>query len=157
MLRIALVLCAPLLALAGCGGGEVTREEYGRELRDTMAELEAAYGRAGAAARGEPDASRSVGDVVAELRASQVALRDAASRLEAIEPPADVASEHRNLVRGVREMADAVDLLVEAQRVAAQDPERAEQLARRFASDQSFERVEAAAANLSEAGVDAGL
>lgn len=152
-----LVLAGALLVAAGCGGGELTTQEYERELRRTMDDLEDAYGRAGAALEPDANASRSVGDVIAQLRSAQVALRDAGSRLDAIEPPSEVSREHRELVAGVRDMADAVDLLIEAQEVAERDPERAQSLARRFATDDSFERVQAAAAELSEAGVDAGL
>jgi hypothetical protein len=60
-------------------------------------------------------------------------------------------------VAGVRDMADAVDLLIEAQEAAETDPALAKQRARAFASDDSFKRVQAAAAELSDAGVDAGL
>lgn len=158
VLAAVLALAAAAL-LAGCGDdGPVSEEEYGRELRETMGQLEEAYGTAGDALSTQGSGGmRSVGDIVAELRSAQVALRDAGNRLDGIEPPAGLADEHDDLVAGVRDMADAVDLLVEAQEVAGTDQRRAERLAREFASDDSFERVEAAAAALQQAGVDAGL
>lgn len=161
-LALLLALTATALLAAGCGGGDLSEEEYGEQLRSTMAELEAAYGTAGSAidpegSGGGGGGTRSVGDVVEELRSTQVALRDAGNRLASIEPPTELGDEHDDLVAGVRDMADAVDLLIEAQEVAATNQRRAEQLAREFASDDSFDRVEAAAAALEEAGIDAGL
>ena len=156
---LALMLLAAAL-LATCGGASdepLTKSEYERELRTTMDDLEAAYGQAGEAIGGTGGSTRTVGEVVADLRSSQVALRDAANRLDEIVPPTELADTHAELVAGVREMADNVDLLIEAQESAEQDPARARQLARDFVEDESFDRVQAAAAELSDAGVDAGL
>lgn len=162
MTRVARLLAPVLVALslAGCGGdGAVTKAEYERELRSTMDELEEAYGSAAGAVmeRNADNATKSVADVVSELRTAQIALRDAGNRLEEIEPPTEIEDTHEELVAGVRDMADAVDLLIEAQELADRDPAGARQLAREFASDDSFQRVEAAAGHIEEAGVDAGL
>lgn len=156
---LAVLVAVGVLAGACGGGGEVTKAEYERELRSTMDDLEDAYGSATGAvlARDAGDAPRSVGEVVAELRSSQVALRDAGNRLDAIEPPAELTGTHQDLVAGVRDMADAVDLLIEAQEQAEADPARAQRVAKEFAADDSFQRVQAAAVELAEAGVDAGL
>lgn len=158
-LPIALLAVALLAALvASCGSGEVTNEQYGRELRGAMDDLEAAYGDAGAAAT--PSANAKAPDVketVRRLEVAQIALRDAGNKLDAIEAPPKLEKDHARLVRGVRDMADAVSLLIEAQQVAESDPARARTLAREFATDESFGTVEAAAAKLQEAGVDAGL
>lgn len=152
---VAMLVAALLLATCG-GGGAVTKEEYERELQSTMDELEAAYGEAGSARPGGGE-SRSVEEEVTELRRAQVAIRDAGNRLDEIEPPEQLADAHTELVLGVRDMADAVDLLVQAQEQAVSDPNDAKRLMREFASDESFDRVQAAAARLSDAGVDAGL
>jgi hypothetical protein len=148
---------AMLLATCGGTGGPATKAEYERELRSTMDDLEAAYGQAGAALEDRGAATRSVSAIVDDLRSAQVALRDAGNRLDEVEPPVELRSTHDELVAGVRDMADSVDKLIEAQEVAARDPKRAQQLAREFVEDDSFQRVEAAAAALSDAGVDAGL
>lgn len=153
---LATVTMAALLATCG-GGGEVTKQEYETALQATMDDLESAYGDAGSAQAGGGGASRSVDEQVAELRTAQVAIRDAGNRLDEIEPPAELAETHDELVAGVREMADAVDLLVGAQEQAEADPAEAKRLMREFAGDESFDRVQAAAAELSDAGVDAGL
>lgn len=147
------------LLVASCGGtGEVTRSAYGTQLRSTMADLESAYGDAGAAvATGGARTTAAAKDPVQQLRTSQIALRDAGNRLDEIHPPKDLAADHRELVRGVRDMADAIDLLILAQQAADTDPKRASQLARRFATDPSFAKVQAAATKIEKAGVDAGL
>jgi hypothetical protein len=153
-----LLVCAWGLIAAGCGGAPVSREEYGRELRGAMTELETAWGETGGAvAPGQQTAAATTVETVGELRRSQLSLRDAGNRLAAITPPEELADDHEALIAGVREMADAVDLLVEAQELAGSDPARARELAREFATDSSFTRVEAAAARIEAAGVDAGL
>lgn len=157
---LATIACMALWALlaVSCGGSEVTKEEYGRELRSAMADLETAWGDAGSAVEpGKDTAETSTAQTVEDLRRSQLALRDAGNRLDDVVPPAQLRDDHDALVAGVRDMADAVDLLIQAQQAAETDPERAQQLAREFATDESFGTVEAAASNIEAAGVDAGL
>ena len=154
-------MVAASLLLVTCGGSSdepLTKSQYEQKLQSTMDDLEAAYGDAGAATSGGGGKSeRSVSQIVDELRTSQVALRDAGNRLDEIIPPEDLAATHDQLVAGVRDMADAVDLLIKAQEAAEQDPAQAKQYARQFGADDSFEQVQAAAAKLADAGVDAGL
>lgn len=155
MRRVALtaaVLAAAAVFGAACGG-ELSKEEYGAELRTTMNELEDAYGNAQQETAG---GTETPGDAD-RLREQQVALRDAGNRLEEIDPPSDLSDEHGDLVGGVRDLAGSIDLLIEATEVAETDPERAKELTRRFASNDSFLRVGDAAARLDRAGVDAGL
>lgn len=152
MLALALA-CAT--AFGACGGSdEQSKAEYGESMRATMSNLTEAYGDASTASG---EAGDDVAATVRQLRASQLALRDAGNQLDDIEPPEELAAAHEDLVEGVREMADAVDLLIEAQELAETDPKAAEQAARKFGSDDSFERVTAAAARLEKAGVDTGL
>jgi hypothetical protein len=156
-LAVAFVAGWAVLAVS-CGSSEVTREEYGSELRGAMGDLEEAWGdTSGAVGPSAENARASTEQTVDDLRRSQLALRDAGNRLDSITPPQDLADDHDALVAGVRDMADAVDLLVDAQLAAESDPERAKELAREFATDESFGSVEAAAARIKQAGVDAGL
>lgn len=150
VVRIAAVLVAAAL-LAGCGS--VSKAEYAKELRTTMGDLEASYGDA----IGEAGGGAATPADATKLRTAQLALRDAASRLDEIEPPEDLRDEHRDLVRGVRDMADSVSLLLRATELADSDPKQARALTAKFASDDSFRRVGDAAARLDRAGVDAGL
>jgi hypothetical protein len=155
-----LAMLVAALLLATCGGASdepVTKAEYETALQSTMDDLEAAYGQAGAALDDKGAANRSVGEITTQLRSAQVALRDAGNRLNEIVPPTELASTHKDLVQGVRDMADSVDLLIKAQEVAERDPNEAKRLAKEFGNDDSMERVTAAAAALSDAGVDAGL
>lgn len=154
-----LLVAAAVLLAVSCGGTDpVTTDEYGAELRSAMGELEEAYGDAGSAVAPDADnAADSVEETVQKLRTSQLALRDAGNRIDAIEPPAQLADDHEALVAGVRDMADAVDLLIEAHQQAADNPAEARRLAREFATDESFGAVEAAASRIESAGVDAGL
>lgn len=160
-LRAAQSLLACLVAViaGGCGGGSddpPTNAEYGAELRRAMADLEEAYGVAGAAGN-DPSPGSSAAVSVARLHRSQVALRDAADRLDEIEASSGLADEHDDLVAGVRDMAHAVDLLIDAEQLADTDPAQAKRLAREFGSDDSFARVSRAAGRIADAGVDTGL
>jgi hypothetical protein len=150
-----LVIAACWLGVASCAGGgdsaAVSKASYGKQLRSTMADVEQAYGK-GADTKTETSA-----ELVTRLQTLQIGLRDAANQLDEITPPTSLAAEHRKLVAGVRDMADAIDLRIEAEQVATSDPAKAKLLARQFASDDSFERVQAAAAAIDQAGVDAGL
>jgi hypothetical protein len=155
-----LVIAACWLGIASCasggggGGGDsaaVKKESYGRQLRSTMADVEQAYGK------GVGTKSDTSAELLTRLQTLQLGLRDAANRLDDITPPSSLAAEHRKLVAGVRDMADAIDLRIEAERIAATDPARAKRLARKFATDDSFSRVQAAANAIEQAGVDAGL
>ncbi|MCW2923707.1 MAG: hypothetical protein JWM98_1111 [Thermoleophilia bacterium] len=144
------MLVAALLAV-GCGS--VSKADYAKELRDTMGDLESSYGDA----IGEAGGGNATPADAAKLRTAQLALRDAASRLDEIEPPEELRDEHHDLVQGVRDMADAVTLLVRATELADTNPTKARALTAKFASDDSFRRVGDAAARLDRAGVDAGL
>lgn len=148
-----------LLAVSCGSGGAVTKEEYATELSAAMADVEEAYGDATNAviARNADNASTSVADLVERLRTTQISIRDAGNRLDEITPPEELSTEHDDLVRGVRDMADAVDLLIEAQELAETDPKRASELARQFATDDAFETVVGATTNIRDAGVDVAL
>jgi hypothetical protein len=153
---VLLVATWALLAVSCGGGGEVTREEYAEELTSAMSDVEAAYGDASSAI--EPGAAgQSTEERVANLRTTQLAIRDAGNRLDEIEPPEDLAPEHDDLVGGVQDMADAIDLLIEAQELAASDPARAKELTREFATDDAFEAVVGASTAIRDAGVDVEL
>ncbi len=139
-----------------CGSGTVTKDEYETALASAMADVEEAYGTAGAAL--EPGAvGTSTADRVDQLRATQIAIRDAGNRLDEITPPEDLVDEHEDLVAGVRDMADAIDLLAEAQELADTDPKQAKELTRQFATDDAFETVVGASAKIRDAGVDVDL
>ncbi len=155
---LAVVVVALWSLLAVSCGGEVTKAEYGRQLSETMADLEEAYGDTNFAVEPGADATNSgTLGTVDDLRRSQLAIRDAGNRLDSITPPDELADDHAALVAGVRDMADAVDLLIAAQEQAETDPDESLRLAREFATDDSFTRVEAAASRIESAGVDAGL
>jgi hypothetical protein len=89
LVALALVLA---VAVAGCGGGEDD------------------------AARAKRDYERAVRAVVADARdagGTPAALRTAGEQLRKLEPPAEVAGPHRDLVAGFAAVADADERGVE--------------------------------------------
>jgi hypothetical protein len=139
MVRPVMTMAALALLVGGCSNGP-TKSEYAAELRSTMAEVESSYG-----------------DSSADPEKTRVALADAAQQLELVEPPDELAEEHRELVDAVRDMSGAIRLLTDARAIAETDPKRAETLTRRFAEDDSFPRLEQAVTAIREAGVDVEL
>lgn len=158
----AILFVALWATLAASCGGAPSKEEYGREVNDTLAEVEKSYGGVGQTTGGGTDdaaaddsaAATSTEDQVQQLEQTQIGLRDAANRLSEIEAPDGLADDHEQLVAGVRDMADAIDTLIEAQRLADTDSPRARELMQEFATDDAFRTVEAAARNIRKAGVD---
>ena len=139
MVRPVMTIAALALLLGACSNGP-TKSEYAAELRSAVAEVESTYGDSSA----DPEDTRA-------------ALADAAQQLDLVEPPAELADEHRELVAAVRDMSGASRLLTDARAIAETDPKRAETLTRRFAEDDSFPRVEQAVTAIREAGVDVEL
>ncbi|MCW2950048.1 MAG: hypothetical protein JWN41_1061 [Thermoleophilia bacterium] len=148
-----LVLWSCAFIVGGCGESPApTHAEYGRELRAATAQLDSQTQALGAArAHSSPAAD------VARIRTVQARLRATARSLKVVEPSPDLRREHAALVSAVRDMAAAVDTLIEAEQLASTNPARAQVLLRAFASDDSLPRVQAAAAKITRAGVDAGL
>ncbi|MBC7461393.1 MAG: hypothetical protein H7287_08520 [Thermoleophilia bacterium] len=147
------LLAACTIALTGCGSsGSVSTSAYGGELRAATSNLaDLSTDLTAATATGSPEQRAT------RLHAIQLGLRETGNQLDEVTAPAGLAKTHAELVAGVRDMADAIDDLVQAEQLVATDPERAKVLLRRFASDDSLPRVEAAAAKITKAGVDAGF
>jgi hypothetical protein len=156
VLLIGTFLCmflAASLFIAGCGASaEPTKADYGAALRKVTSQLGALTGELGAAPKQSSTTAR-----VARLKEVQLGVRRAGTQLRDITPPSSLATAHRDLVRAVQDMAGAVDLLIRAEQVVGTDPAAATKLLRRFSSDDSLPRVQAAAARITRAGVDAGF
>ena len=141
--------------LAGCGGThEVTKSEYGTELRAATSGLD---GVSGDISRATAPSKLTTQQRIAQIRSIQLGLRESGNELADVTPPAHLRDEHEQLVSGVRDMADAVDLLIRAEQLSERDPARATALLRRFATDPSLARVQEATTRIAKAGVDAGI
>jgi hypothetical protein len=149
----ALVACTVLAV--GCGGQrEVTDAAYGKQLRAATSGLD---GVSGAISEATQPSKVSVAERVAQVRSIQLGLRESGNELADVTPPDDLRDDHDQLVQGVRDMADAIDLLIQAEELSVTNPQRATTLLRQFATDPSLARVQEAATNITKAGVDAGL
>lgn len=155
---LSILACAWALLVVSCGDARSSTADYEQQLQSIMGELEESWGTTASAGVTDAGEARSpTVQIIDRHRRAQLSLRDAANRLDDIKPPEQVDEDHAVLIAGVRDMADAIDLLIEAEQVAASDAAKAKRLARQFATDDSFESVMAAANNIEKAGIDAGL
>jgi hypothetical protein len=142
-----------MLVAAGCGGSKpVSHEAYGTALRGATADLGGLTTDLAAAMKTSSPAKE-----IAQLHAIQLGLRTTGTNLQAVTPSPDLKAAHGELVAGVQDMADAIDLLVQAERLQASSPAKAQAALRKFAADPALPRVQAAAAKITKAGVDAGF
>jgi hypothetical protein len=87
---------------AGCGGGgETSKEDYGKELGKAAAKADQTLADIPSEA-GQDTSPKEAGD---RLERSAAALDDAAKRMDGVDPPADAKAAHRELVDGLHELA----------------------------------------------------
>jgi hypothetical protein len=143
--RLFLIL-ATALVLAGCGGdGRLSKAEYEETVRSAYGDVQQAFR--------ETNVAVTEGLAV-RVEAAQEQLRDAAAKLEDVEPPEDVAAENRQIVEGMRAYAEDLDRL----RNAAErgDTRTIEDFNARIAQNESVEQIASAAEAMKFKGYDLG-
>ncbi len=105
--------------MAGCGSEKqarpLTKAAYERQLKATIQLLDSELRKLGPAAKTAPR------EVAGRIERIQDELRNAADRLDEVEPPAEIRDPHDRLVAGLRELADDLDESREA--AEKNDPE----------------------------------
>jgi PBP1b-binding outer membrane lipoprotein LpoB len=140
-----LSIAVAALLLAGCGGDErLTKEEYAQKVREVYADVQEAF-RATNVPRGE---------LPSRVEAAQEQLRDSAEELDGVEPPEDVATEHSQLVDGMRRYADDLDRLRNA--AESGDQRTVEDFNSRIAQNEAVEQIAEAAERMKFKGYDLG-
>ncbi len=104
---------AVVLALTACGGGgdggggtPLTKAEYEQQMQAIGQELSKALDTSSGATSAEEAASTVEG--------AQETLRESADKMDEMTPPEDIATEHDQLVDGVRAFADDLDGVIQA-------------------------------------------
>ena len=93
------------LVLAGCAGdGRLSKAEYEETVRSAYGEVQQAFRETNVA---------STKELAVRVEAAQEQLRQAADRLEGVEPPKEVAKENEEVVEGMRAYADDLEELRE--------------------------------------------
>jgi hypothetical protein len=147
--RLIASLALPL-ALAACGGDDqerLTKTQYEQRVRAEYAEVQRAF--------------RATNVTGLALLADRIAdaqdqLRDMADSLDDIEPPAEVATENRQVVGGLRTYADQLDELREAAEDEDAAAVRAIQERSGLLGASSVERIAEAAEAMKFKGYDLG-
>lgn len=146
-LSLALPLAFALLLAAGCGGGkeQLSKAAYEQRVRTVYADVQGAF-------EATRDAS---GPALAErIQAAQKRLREAADKLDSVDPPKAVAEENEELVEGMREYADDLDELRDA--AERGDAETVERFNTEIANNEAVERIAEAAEEMKFKGYDLG-
>jgi len=147
----ALLAATAAIAIAGCGGDELSEEDYAAEIDDvlsTFGEESVALGTELSSAT-TPDQLRSGVDDLQAL--TQTAVDD----LNEIEPPEDAAEGHETLTGALEGYLSDIETLAGA--VETDDPEAAQEAALEFqeAAVDVQSELEKAASQLEDAGIDA--
>jgi uncharacterized protein DUF7018 len=139
------VLPAALL-LVGCGGKErPSKSEYEQKVRSVYADVQQAFRETNVT---------SQGDLAGRVEAAQEQLRQASEELEAVEPPKEVEKENEEIVEGMREYADDLDVLREA--AARGDVAALEAFNTQIADNESVRKIAEAAEEMKFKGYDLG-
>ena len=133
------------LLVSGCGGeGRLSKEEYAAKVRSIYADVERAF----------RSTNVPTNELAPRIEAAQEQLRDSADELDGVEPPEDVATEHSQLVDGMRGFADDLDRLRNA--AESGDQRTVDDFNARIAQNESVERIAEAAERMKFKGYDLG-
>lgn len=135
-----------MLALAACGEDRLSKGEYEQKVRGEYAEVQKAF-RATGASLGSPDLGDKIG-------AAQKQLREMAESLEKVEPPEQVEEENEEIVEGLREYAEDLDVIREAARKG--DQRAIETFNAGIGTNEAVERIAEAAEEMKFKGYDLG-
>ena len=140
----AFLVVVAAFAVGGCGGEtRLSKPEYEQKVRTVYAGVQQAF-RA-------TDVRKGLGEKVA---AAQEELRDAADKLDAVEPPSEVARHHDEIVDGLREYAEDLDELRDA--IAAGDQDRVRAFNENVAGNLAVYQIAEAAEEMKFKGYDLG-
>jgi hypothetical protein len=97
-----------LALVPACAGGDddrLSKQEYEQKVQAVYAEVQQTF-------RNTSDASGR--ELAGRIVLAQEALRHAADQLAAVKPPEEIEVHNADLVEGMREYADALDVAVQA-------------------------------------------
>jgi soluble cytochrome b562 len=141
-----LALSTISLLLAGCGGdGRLSKAEYEETVRSAYGAVQQAFRETNV---------DSANELAARVEAAQDQLREAASKLEDVEPPKEVEAENREIAEGMRAYAEDLDRL----RNAAErgDVRTIEDINARITQNESVGQIAEAAEEMKFKGYDLG-
>lgn len=134
------------LSVVACGGdGRLSKSEYGETVRSAYGEVQQAF---------QETNVDSTDELADRVEAAQEQLREAADRLEDLQPPEEVEAENAQIVQAMRAYAEDLDRLRNA---AEQGDERTiEDFNARIAQNESVEQMAEAAERMKFKGYDLG-
>jgi hypothetical protein len=151
-LRAAALAIGAALLLAGCGEHDtksLTKAEYERTLQGTVGSLNTELLQVGTPAQIQPEAAAD------RIETIQEHFRNAASRLDGVEPPGEVRSAHEQLVEGLREFAEDLDEGREA--AESGDAEELREFQEELSRAPSARKLRRALGRIQDAGYSPGL
>jgi soluble cytochrome b562 len=143
-----LVIAAPLLASA-CGGDEkrLTKTEYQQQVQAIYDDVRKAF-------QGTTTNVASLSDLSARVSTAQQELRDAAERIDDLNPPEEVEEQTHEIAEGLDAYADDLDELRQA--ADEGDAKQVQAFEEGIPANESIDRIREAAEEIHNKGYNLG-
>jgi hypothetical protein len=155
ILMTGVLLAALVLAASGCGGGgggggdRLSKSAYEKKVQAEGKKITSAF-RALSSSR-----TNDFDQLAKNVQKGKSELRDAADRLDGVSPPSDIEGAHKDLVAGMRGLADDLEPLVKA--LKAHDKKKISKVSSDLSKSPSGRKAQKAVNEMKKKGYDVGV
>jgi hypothetical protein len=153
---LGVLLAGLVLALAACGGGgggggggdRLTKSEYEKKVQTEGAKIRDAFQSTNV------QNANDLGELAKNVKKGQKELRDAADRLDNVNPPKEIENDHNDLVDAMHSLADELDPFIKA--LEKKDTKGIQKAAQNLSNSSAVKKAEKAVADMKKKGYDLG-
>ena len=151
-----LAVLAVAAAASGCGGGgsksggdktQLSKNQYEARIQKDGQEISSVF-------KPLSTPPSSLKELASSIKKGQNKLREIASDLDSVKPPADVAADNDKLVAGLRKLADQLEPLRKG--AADGDVKEVQSAVGKIQSSKTLQSAQAATADMKKKGYDIG-